>query len=133
MKSAKSYAFDYAAARPALARAGIKPEDIEHMMDCGSELAGKLAAYMDAAVLEMVSHGRCVHPESLCIALALLFEKGLSMRLADAGEKMLDTIKCIEAARECVLVEVTDSSGDEEGEEDEGDGEVRTSQPTTIH
>jgi hypothetical protein len=117
----KEIAFDYRGARSALVGMGIKEDEVDHIVDVANDVAGEVAATLDAAVARRLVDGLCIHPESLCLGVALVAEKFLSLRMQEAGEVGLDAAACVAAVRKFVYMEINDED------------DVETPRPETIH
>ena len=114
--------FDIEAARPVLKSMGIDEHEVDHVVEISDLVATKLAGALDDLVAKRSDKGLCMHPESICIAMAVLAEWFVKERIESSGEKVLDPVACIEMVRKFSEVEV-----DEDEDEDE------TPKPVTIH
>lgn len=123
--------FDYEAARPALVAAGVRSDEVDHMMELASEFSLDMAEAMDAVVARKLEERRCVHPESMCVALAILTEMFLAIRIGQAGDRMLDSVACIEAVRK--IPKVAESRAASKVAPDEGEDEDEESKTPMIH
>jgi hypothetical protein len=73
--------YDFNPARPALVAAGVAEDEVDHVIDQANEAAIVLVSAMDRYVSDRNDFGACVHPEALCLAVALVGEKFLSDNL----------------------------------------------------
>jgi len=101
---------DFEAALPALVALGIAKRDVEHFVEQACDIADELIEVLDDEIDSRTKMGKCTHPESVCLAMAILTEKYLTQRLRDSNEKVLDPIAAIEAVRKFVEIEVDEES-----------------------
>jgi hypothetical protein len=125
LKKEMVVAFDIRAAISTLEAMGVSADDVEHIVEISDFVATDLAAALDKLVEKRMNEGLCMHPESICLAVAVLAERFVRARLEGSGEKVLDPIACIEVVRKFTDVEI---------EEDEiDDSETETPRPVTVH
>lgn len=124
-------AYNLNAARKDLESLGVPLHAVDHTFQQALEISTELVLTMDAVVEERLSQNKCVHPESLCLAMAFMAEKFLPMRFNGSGAegRIIDPIKCVEMMRKLVEIKNVDESANDVDADDADDKPV----PPTIH
>lgn len=128
----KVVVFDVRKAFPALVALGVDEDEIDHIVEVSDLVGSMLAEKLDDFMRERSVAGLCMHPESICLAIAVLAEKFVPARLEPVGAKALDPVACIEVVRKFTEVEI-DEDVDEDVDDDEADSEAETPRPVTVH